>query len=47
MAFPYRLAVCNELFQKVPLSETCRQVRELGYEGWRLRRSPYQMILQR
>lgn len=33
MALPYRLAVCNELFQNVPLGETCRQVRELRYEG--------------
>jgi D-psicose/D-tagatose/L-ribulose 3-epimerase len=29
----HRLAVCNELFQNVPLGETCGQVRALGYEG--------------
>lgn len=33
MAVPDRFAVCNELFQKLPFSETCRQVRALGYQG--------------
>jgi D-psicose/D-tagatose/L-ribulose 3-epimerase len=29
----HRLAVCNELFQNVPLGEACGQMRALGYEG--------------
>jgi D-psicose/D-tagatose/L-ribulose 3-epimerase len=33
MAHHHRLAVCNELFQKAALSEACREVRALGYEG--------------
>ncbi len=33
MSAPYRFAICNELFQKVPLSETCARARALGYEG--------------
>jgi D-psicose/D-tagatose/L-ribulose 3-epimerase len=33
MAHHHRLAMCNELFQKMALSEACREVRTLGYEG--------------
>ena len=32
----YRFAICNELFQKTPLPEVCRQVRQLGYEGFEI-----------
>jgi D-psicose/D-tagatose/L-ribulose 3-epimerase len=32
----YRFAICNELFQKAPLDEVCRQVRALGYEGFEI-----------
>lgn len=32
----YRFATCNELFQKMPLAEMCRAVRELGYEGFEM-----------
>ena len=32
----YRFAICNELFQKTPLAETCRVVRELGYQGFEI-----------
>jgi len=32
----FRLAICNELFQKMPLPEMCRQVRELGYRGFEI-----------
>jgi D-psicose/D-tagatose/L-ribulose 3-epimerase len=31
-----RFAVCNEIFQPLPLDETCRLVRALGYEGLEL-----------
>ena len=30
---PYRFATCNEIFQKLPFAETCKKVREVGYEG--------------
>ena len=29
----YRFALCNELFQKKPLAEVCREVSQLGYQG--------------
>jgi sugar phosphate isomerase/epimerase len=32
----YRFAICNELFQNAPLSEACRVVRQLGYEGFEI-----------
>ena len=32
----YRFAICNELFQKMPLPEMCRVVRELGYQGFEI-----------
>jgi len=32
----YRFATCNELFQKMPLAEMCRVVRELGYQGFEI-----------
>lgn len=33
MALPYRFAVCNEVFGKTPLRQTCARVRALGYDG--------------
>lgn len=30
---PFRFALCNELFQKTPLPETCAALREIGYSG--------------
>jgi sugar phosphate isomerase/epimerase len=33
MAMPHRFAVCNDLFQQVPLDAVCKQVSALGYEG--------------
>jgi sugar phosphate isomerase/epimerase len=32
----YRFAICNELFQEMPLADVCRQVRQLGYEGFEI-----------
>jgi D-psicose/D-tagatose/L-ribulose 3-epimerase len=32
----YRFAICNELFQKTPLVEVCRQVSQLGYQGFEI-----------
>jgi len=32
----YRFAICNELFQKKPVAEVCREVRQLGYEGFEI-----------
>jgi len=33
---PYRFAICNELFQELPLAQVCQEVRALGYEGLEL-----------
>ena len=33
MASHQRFAICNEVFQQLPLHETCRQVQALGYQG--------------
>jgi sugar phosphate isomerase/epimerase len=33
MAFPFRFAVCNELFQSMPFDEACRKVSGVGYKG--------------
>jgi D-psicose/D-tagatose/L-ribulose 3-epimerase len=33
MGVHQRFAVCNELFQRLPLPEICRQVKALGYQG--------------
>jgi sugar phosphate isomerase/epimerase len=33
MAVPYRFAICNELFQKFPFREACKQARAIGYQG--------------
>ena len=33
MDVPHRFAVCNELFEKLPFAEACREVSALGYEG--------------
>jgi D-psicose/D-tagatose/L-ribulose 3-epimerase len=30
---PFRFALCNELFEKVPFSEACTRLSELGYSG--------------
>jgi sugar phosphate isomerase/epimerase len=32
----YRFALCNELFQKKPLAEVCREVSRLGYQGFEI-----------
>jgi sugar phosphate isomerase/epimerase len=29
----YRFAICNEIYQDLPLSEICRSARALGYQG--------------
>ncbi len=36
MPAEYRFAICNELFQKMPLAEMCHLVRELGYQGFEI-----------
>lgn len=36
MTLPYRFAICNELFQEMPLPRVCQEVRALGYEGLEL-----------
>ena len=33
MVTPYRFAVCNELFQKLPFEQACREIRRIGYDG--------------
>lgn len=33
MAYHFRHAVCNELFEKTPFRESCRIIRKAGYEG--------------
>jgi D-psicose/D-tagatose/L-ribulose 3-epimerase len=30
---PFRFALCNEVFQRLPFAGMCKQVRALGYEG--------------
>jgi D-psicose/D-tagatose/L-ribulose 3-epimerase len=32
----FRFAICNELFQKMPLRTVCRQVSSLGYRGFEI-----------
>jgi sugar phosphate isomerase/epimerase len=32
----YRFAICNELFQKMPLADVCRIVSRLGYQGFEI-----------
>jgi D-psicose/D-tagatose/L-ribulose 3-epimerase len=32
----YRFAICNELFQKMPLADSCRIVSQLGYRGFEI-----------
>jgi D-psicose/D-tagatose/L-ribulose 3-epimerase len=39
MRVPYRFAICNEVFGKLPFDKTCKQVRELGYKGLEI--APY------
>ncbi len=36
MPADYRFATCNELFQKMPITDMCRLVRELGYQGFEI-----------
>lgn len=33
MPVSYRFAICNELFQKTPFQDVCKEVRSLGYDG--------------
>jgi D-psicose/D-tagatose/L-ribulose 3-epimerase len=33
MATPFRFAVCNELFGKMPFAAACRLIKQIGYEG--------------
>lgn len=33
MSGPRRLAICNELFERLGFEGACREIRELGYEG--------------
>lgn len=33
MSRPLRLALCNELFQRIPFPEACRRIRAIGYQG--------------
>ncbi len=33
MPTPYRFAVCNELFQKLPFEQACSEIRRIGYDG--------------
>jgi sugar phosphate isomerase/epimerase len=32
----YRFAICNEIFQKMPLAESCRTASDLGYQGFEI-----------
>jgi len=34
MPVTYRFAICNEIFQKMPLADACRIVSQLGYQGF-------------
>jgi sugar phosphate isomerase/epimerase len=36
VAADFRFALCNELFQKTPLVEVCRTLRQLGYQGFEI-----------
>jgi D-psicose/D-tagatose/L-ribulose 3-epimerase len=33
MATPFRFAVCNELFEKMPFAASCRLIKQIGYVG--------------
>ncbi len=33
MSFGFRQAICNEVYEKRPLAEVCRSIREIGYTG--------------
>lgn len=33
MGAPFRFAICNEVFGEIPFAETCKTVKELGYDG--------------
>lgn len=33
MSYQFRHAICNEVFEKWPLAETCKAIRKAGYEG--------------
>lgn len=33
MAYPFRYAICNELYEQRPFADTCRAVRRAGYTG--------------
>jgi D-psicose/D-tagatose/L-ribulose 3-epimerase len=32
-AGPFRLSVCNELYERTPLADTCRSIRRAGWDG--------------
>jgi len=42
MGVQHRLAICNELFQQLPLPEICQQVRALGYHGLEI--APFTLV---
>ncbi len=33
MAFHFRQAICNEVYEKRPFAETCRSIKQAGYDG--------------
>jgi D-psicose/D-tagatose/L-ribulose 3-epimerase len=33
MPYPFRIAICNEVYEKRPFAETCKSIRESGYTG--------------
>ena len=33
MAYRFRHAICNEVFEKRAFADTCKAIREAGYEG--------------
>jgi D-psicose/D-tagatose/L-ribulose 3-epimerase len=33
MRYPFRFAICNEVYEKRPFAETCKSIRKAGYTG--------------